>query len=140
MSELRAICKENGSVKVNNRLYLWDYAQDRAVPAYEMPPESKRKRESDKAKAHEASHKMKGTWVREGEEILYMINDDYAAISMLTPDPEDDTDDEYQLSIGYASNIKKQYYLTGDLSNVKKVAGVIADEYLSNHEIPTPHN
>lgn len=83
---------------------------------------------------------MKGKWAKEGDELLYMIDDDYAVISILLPDPSDDMDDEYQLTIGYPSNIKEQHFFTGDVRTVKREAGAIADEYLRNNEMPTLHN
>lgn len=83
---------------------------------------------------------IKGKWEKEGDELLYMINDDYAAISILLPDPADDFDDEYQLTIGYPSNIKAQHFFTGDVRTVKREAGAVADEYLASNDIPTLDN
>lgn len=55
MSGLKRICKQFGGMTVvgptGKRIeYVWDYAEDKAVPKEEMPPGSERHRLSERAK------------------------------------------------------------------------------------------
>ena len=43
-----------GGMEINGKMYLWDYAEDRAVPESEMPKGSGRWTQSERAKYAEA--------------------------------------------------------------------------------------
>lgn len=50
MTGLRKICKMFGGMTLGTKKYLWDYANDKPVPAEEMPIGSDRHRASELAK------------------------------------------------------------------------------------------
>jgi len=50
MAGLARICKMYGSMEINGKKYVWDYARDEAVPEDEMPNGSERRRASEEAK------------------------------------------------------------------------------------------
>ena len=50
MSGLARIAKVYGGMVVNGKRYVWDYAQDKAVPESEMPICSERHKASERAK------------------------------------------------------------------------------------------
>lgn len=50
MSGLARIAKMYGGMTINGKNYLWDYAQDKAVPAEEMPEGSERHKLSERAR------------------------------------------------------------------------------------------
>ncbi len=51
MGGIRNICKLYGQMRIQGRLWLWDYVADEPVPAKEMPHGSERRKASDKARA-----------------------------------------------------------------------------------------
>jgi hypothetical protein len=50
MGGLAKLCKLHGSMRVNDRLMVWDYVLDKAVPSDEMPEGSARWQASERAK------------------------------------------------------------------------------------------
>ena len=50
MAGLARICKLYGSMEINGKKYVWDYATDKAVPTEEMPTGSDRWKESERAR------------------------------------------------------------------------------------------
>ena len=50
MSGLKRIAKMHGGITVNGKRFVWDYAQDEAVPEEEMPHGSERHVLSERAR------------------------------------------------------------------------------------------
>lgn len=50
MTGIARIAKMFGGITINGKKYVWDYAQNKAVPKEEMPPGSERHRLSERAK------------------------------------------------------------------------------------------
>lgn len=47
---LQRVCKLIGGLRINGKLFVWDYAADVAVPEDEMPHGSERWKASERAK------------------------------------------------------------------------------------------
>lgn len=60
MSGLAKLCKAHGSMEVNGVRWLWDYAENCAVPESDMPKGSVRRKASDRAKrlGHKAAQRL----------------------------------------------------------------------------------
>lgn len=50
MAGLARICKMYGSMVINGKKWVWDYAQDKAVPEEELKADKERFAASEKAK------------------------------------------------------------------------------------------
>jgi hypothetical protein len=51
MGGLARICKALGAIRIQGKLYKWDYAEDRAVPAHILRDGTERWKASEKARA-----------------------------------------------------------------------------------------
>lgn len=50
LTGLQKVCKMYGRMKAGNTMFVWDYANDEAVPESEMRPGTERWKASQKAK------------------------------------------------------------------------------------------
>lgn len=50
MGGLARLAKAYGSIVINGKLMVWDYANDKAVPEAEMPPGSERWKASERVR------------------------------------------------------------------------------------------
>lgn len=50
MAGLQRICKMYGGMEINGKRFVWDYAENVAVPAAQMKPGSSRWKASEKAR------------------------------------------------------------------------------------------
>lgn len=55
MAGLAELCKQFGSMTINGERWLWNYAENRAVPEKDMPKGSERRKASDRAKRNTAT-------------------------------------------------------------------------------------
>lgn len=50
MSGLRNLCQQYGSIRIQGRLWVWDFAKGEPVPGDEMPKGSERWKESERVR------------------------------------------------------------------------------------------
>lgn len=51
MAGLRNICKQFGQMRIQGRLWVWDYVKDEPIPEQEMRKDPERRAASEKARA-----------------------------------------------------------------------------------------